>query len=317
MLILNSNITITDPTGTKYLEFPFVIECKIKKSRRTLTNTATITLPRKLRVLNGDINTIIQRGAKVTVQIGYDGNLATRFTGFVSNVNAQIPLTIDCQDSMWSLKQNSFTNTWKKGVKVAEIINYVYTGKTQVVDLAIGGMVIVKQSTAQVLEGLKKFGLQCYFDNDLLVVDFAGVVHTHGKEVIYDFNGNIIENKLDYKLKEDARIKVVAISKLANGQKIQLIAGDNDGEIHTLHYCNMTKDQMQLIVDAEINKLKYNGFKGGFTAFGLPEIEPGDIAVMQDDKYPEHNGSYLTESVEITFGVNGYRHEPELERKLA
>ena len=163
MFTLSSNITITDPSGTNYLENLPVIECKIKKSRRTLTNTAKITLPRNLKVLNGDINTIIQRGAKVSIQIGYDGNLVNRFSGFVSNVNAQIPLTIDCQDKMWALKQNSFTNTWKSGTKVADIISYIYTGRAQIVDLSIGGLVVVKQSTAQILDGLRKFGLQCYF----------------------------------------------------------------------------------------------------------------------------------------------------------
>ncbi len=30
MFTLNSKITITDPTGTNYLEFPFVIEAIIK-----------------------------------------------------------------------------------------------------------------------------------------------------------------------------------------------------------------------------------------------------------------------------------------------
>lgn len=316
MLTPNTYITITDPTGTNYLEFSFVIEGKINKSRRTLTNTAKITLPRNLKVLNGDINTIIQRGAKVVIQLGYDGNLKTRFTGYVSNVNAQIPLTIDCQDTMWTLKQNSFTNTWKK-VKVAEIIKYIYTGATQVVDLEIGALVVVKQSTAQILEGLKKFGLQCYFDNDVLIVDFAGAVHSTGNEVNYDFYQNIIENKLDYKVKEDTRIKVIGVSKLPNGKKYQLVAGDNDGEIHTLHYFNMNQDQLQKIVNAEIDKLKYEGYKGSFTTFGLPEIDPGDISVMTDPLYPEHNGSYLTEAVEISFGVDGYRHEPKLERKVA
>jgi len=315
---MSSNITITDPTGTNYLEFPFVIEVKIKKSRKTLTNTAKITMPRNIRILNGDINSIIQRGSKVVIQLGYDGNLTTRFTGYVSSVNAQIPLTIDCQDDMWMLKQNSFTKTWGKGTKVADIISYIYTGKTQVVDLTIGGLNAVKQSTAQILGDLKKFGLQCYFVNDVLVVDFAGVIHGTGNEIFYNFYQNIIENKLEYKLKDDTRIKVVGTSKLPNGKKYQIVAGDNDGEIHTLHYFNMTQDQMQLIVNAEINTLKYEGYKGNFTTFGLPEINEGDIAVITDPLYPEHNGSYLTEAVEITFGAeSGYRHEITLERKLA
>jgi len=319
---LTSNITITDPTGTNYLQFPFVAEVKIKKSRRTLTNTAKITLPRNIMVLNGDINTIIQRGAAVVIQLGYDGNLVTRFTGFVSNVNAQIPLTIDCQDSMWTLKQNSFTNTWPAGTPVSAIISYIYKGLAVVADLTIGGYVVVKQSTAQILDDLKRFGLQCYFstdvfDNNTLYVDFAGAVHSSGQDVEYNFYQNIIENKLDYKLATDARIQVVATSKLANGQKIEIAVGDAGGEIHTLHYSNLTIDQLRLIATAEINKLKYTGYKGSFTTFGVPIIEPGDTAVLNDPLYPEHNGSYLTESVEITFGTGGYRHEPELERQLA
>jgi hypothetical protein len=323
MYKLTSNITITDPTGASYLEYLPIIEVKINKSRRTLTNTAKITMPRNLKVLNGDINTIIKRGSAVNIQLGYDGNLTTRFTGFVSQVNAQIPFTIDCQDTMWTLKQNSFTKTWKKGTKVAEIVKYIYTGRAAVVDLSIGGLLVVKQSTAQILDGLKKFGLQCYFGNDAngvntLYVDFAGAVHGSGNEIFYNFYQNILDNKLDYKRKEDSRIKVIGVSKLANGKKIQLVTGDNDGEIHTLNYSYLDASQLQLIINAEIDTLKYEGFKGTFTTWGLPEIEPGDIAVLDNPLYPEQNGSYLTEAVEITFGAeSGYRHEVTPERKVA
>jgi hypothetical protein len=331
MLILSSLITIVDPTGNLSVDIP-IISIEIDKSRKTLTNTAKIEMPRSVMLCkpNGStfsfaqtaVNSIIQRGASVTIQIGYDGNLVTEFTGFIAHVSADIPVVIKCQDSMWTLKQNSFTHTWPKGVRVSDIISFIYPGLAVVVDLTIGGLVVVKQSTAQILEGLKKFGLQCYFDvdafgNNLLIVDFAGVVHTHGKEVIYDFYGNIISNDLEYKLKEDARIKVVAVSKLANGQKIQIVAGDNDGEVHTLHYANMDQDQLQKIVTAEIGKLKYEGYTGTFRTFGLPLINPGDIAYLQDGKYPEHDGSYLAESVKTTFGVKGFRREITLERKLS
>ena len=109
MFALSSYIKITDPTGTNYLDFDFVNEVVIEKSRRTLTNTATITIARRLKILNGDINQIIQRGAAVEMQLGYDGNLVSRFNGFVSNVGAKTPVVIKCEDAMWTLKQNSFT----------------------------------------------------------------------------------------------------------------------------------------------------------------------------------------------------------------
>ncbi|PLW89977.1 hypothetical protein [Mucilaginibacter sp.] len=317
MLRLSSYIKITDPSGTNYLEFTFLNEVEIEKSRRSLTNTAKVTIARKLKILNGDINQILKRGSAIEIQLGYDGNLKTMFSGFVTEVGAKTPVVIDCQDEMWSLKQNSFTKAWSKKVKVSEIIKYVYSGPAQIVDLEIGGFIIKKESTAQALDKLRKYGLQCYFDKGILIVDFAGVIHNQGKEVIYDFNKNIVENNLEYKRKEDARIKVIGISKEHKGKKLEVIAGDNDGEVHTLHYTNMDKDQLQKIVNSEIDKLKYNGFKGNFKTFGLPYIEPGDTAVLLDQDYPEHQGSYLVESVKTNFSVDGYRHEPELERKTA
>ncbi|MBB6131323.1 hypothetical protein [Mucilaginibacter lappiensis] len=317
MLRLSSYIKITDPAGVNYLEFNFINEVEIDKSRRSLTNTAKITIARKLKILNGDINQIIKRGSAVEIQLGYDGNLKTMFTGFVTNVGAKTPVVIDCQDEMWSLKQNSFTKSWSKKVKVAEIVKYVYSGPAQVIDLSIGGFVLKRESTAQALDRLRKYGLQCYFFNGTLIVDFAGVIHNQGKEVIYDFNRNIVENNLEYKRKEDARIKVIGVSKQHKGKKLEVVAGDNDGEVHTLHYTNMDKDQLQKIVNSEIDKLKYDGFKGDFTTFGLPLIEPGDNALLMDKDYPEHNGSYLVEAVKTTFNVDGYRHKPELERKTA
>jgi hypothetical protein len=328
MLTLSYLLTVTNPSTdsnnnstTDILQMNFVCEVEIKKSRKTLTNTAKITIPRNLKIFKNatqvDINTVFKRGATVEIQLGYDGKLVTEFTGFIAEVGAQIPLEVLCQDNMWLLKQNSFTNTWGKGTKLADIISYIYTGQSQVVDLTIGGLTVVKESTAQILSQLTKYGMQCYFDNNILIVDFAGVVHSTGVDVYYDFYQNIISNDLTYKRKEDSRIKVVAVSKLPNGKKFHLVAGDADGEVHTLHYFNMNADEMQKIVTAEIDKLKYDGYKGTFTTFGIPLIIPGDVAVINDPVYPEHDGSYLTESVTTTFGTMGFRREITLERKLS
>lgn len=316
MFRLSSYIKITDPTGNKYLPFTFFNEVVIEKSRRTLTNTASISLARKILILNGDINDIIKRGSEVEIWLGYDGNLVKEFTGYVTNVGAKTPVVIDCQDKMWNLKQNSFTHTWKK-VKVSEIIKYVYSGVTQIVDLEIGGFVLKQESTAQALDKLRKYGLQCYFNNDVLVIDFAGALHKTGKELIYDFNRNIVDNNLDYKRKEDARIKVIGVSKIRKGGTVQIVAGDADGEVHTLHYTNMDKTQLQKIVTAEIDKLKYDGYKGDYTTFGLPYIEPGDTAILLDQEYPEHQGSYLIEAVKTTFNTSGFRRNLTPERKTA
>jgi hypothetical protein len=333
MYTLTSNITILDPAGNLIVEKLPVIECKIKKSRLSLTDTATITLPRNIKLSKDaklvNINDIIKRDSKVTIQLGYDGNLVTRFTGFVSKVSAEIPFTINCQDTMFPLKQNNFTHTWEKGVTIRDIVTYIYPGPIFVADLAIGGYVAKNQSTAQILDDLKKFGLQCYFALDAkgvntLYVDFPGVLHDNSKQVNYDFSKNIIDNKLEYKLATDFKIQIKGTSTNDKGEVITINAPDDvtdtgdTGEVLSLDYYNMDKDHLQKIVTSEINALSYDGLRGSFTTWGLPVIEPGDTAVLKDPKYPEeHKGSYLTESVEITFGVNGYRQEPEMERKLA
>ena len=326
MYRLTSNISIVEPTGQFFVEnIPF-IEVVINKSRKTLTNTAKFTLPRNIGALEAgkrvDINSMLQRGSQVKMQIGYDGNLLTEFTGYLSSLGADMPVEVFCQDEMWKLKQNSFTKNWGKATKIADIVGDIYTGKAAVVDLSIGGLLVVKQSTAQILEGLKKFGLQCYFapdvdGNNTLYVDFAGAIHPVNKEVIYGIYQNVIKTELTYKRKEDSLIQVVGVSKLPNGKKIQITVGDNGGEIHTLHYSNMDADQLQKVVNAEIDKLKYNGYKGTFTTWGVPYIEPGYSAYMQDDLYPERDGIYLVETVKTTFGIKGFRREIELERKLA
>jgi hypothetical protein len=303
----------------------FVNEIEIDKSRKTLTNTAKITMARKIKFnINSQVtdlkrintDTYFKRGMQVEILLGYNDNLVSMFSGYIASVDAKIPFTIHCEDEMWNLKQNSFTKSFGP-VNVADVVKYVYTGPAQIVDLKIGGIKIIKQSTAQVLQGLKKFGLQCYFSNGTLIVDFAGVVHNQGKEVFYDFNKNIIDNDLEYKSADDLRVKVRGVSKLHTGGKIEIVAGDNDGAEHTLHYVNLNKADLQKIVDAEIAKLKTPGFKNGFTTFGVPLIEPGDTAVLNDDDYKERNGSFLVESVKTTFGVKGYRHNPIIERKLA
>jgi hypothetical protein len=326
MLRLTSNISITDISGEFYVEYLPIIEVVINKSRKSLTNTAKITMPRNVHALKGkqtvDINKLIQRGSAVSIQIGYDGNLLTEFKGYVSSLGADVPLEVFIQDEMWMLKQNSFTKTWGKGTKVADIVSYIYKGKIAVVDLSIGGFLVAKQSTAQILDGLRKFGLQCYFAPDVngentLYVDFAGAIHPTSEEVIYNVYQNVIKTDLEYKRQEDSLVQVIGVSKLPNGKKIQIVEGDNGGSVHTLHYSNMEADQLQKIVSAEIDKLKYNGYKGTFTTWGIPYIEPGYSAIMQDDIYPERDGSYLVETVKTTFGIKGFRREITMERKLS
>lgn len=316
--MLNPICNITFTNGDQYLEFPFVTGVEIERSRKNLTTTCKITMPRKMKILNGDINQFFKRGTKVVVKLGYDPELRTEFTGYIARVGAKIPVEIFCEDEMWNLKQNTITKAYKK-VPLKQLIGDIYKGETRLADLNVGDFVIKDQSTAQVLEAVKKYGLQCYFDTDgVLVADFAGSIRSKVIEVRYDFNTNIIDNDLEYTRKDDIRIRCKGISKLPSGKKLEFFWGDKDGDLRTLNYVNLDQKDLEAIVKKEIDKLKQDGFKNGFNTFGIPYCEPGYAAVLTDAEYPERDGSYLVEGVNTSFTADGgFRRKVNLERKLA
>lgn len=321
MLVLQCKITFAfdDGSRTKTIEFDFVNEVEINKSRKNLTNTCTIKLPRKIKILEGgNINDVFKRGAKVTVQLGYEPEYRTEFVGYISKIDAQIPFTVFCEDEMWNLKQNNISKAFPAGTSLKQLIQGIYPGKSRTADLTIGAFNIKHQTTAQVLESLKKFRLRSYFESDgALVVDFASSLKAGKNEVIYDFSQNVIDNGLVFSSRDDVKIRVKGISKQHDGTVYEFFAGDVDGDMRTLNYVYLSRKDLEKIVTEELNQLKQDGLKNDITTFGKPYIEPGDVAILIDSEYSERNGSYLVDEVVTTFGVGGFRRKITIERKLA
>lgn len=65
------------------------------------------------------------------------------------------------------------------------------------------------------------------------------------------------------------------------------------------------------------NKYVPNGISGSISIFGDIEVKPSDIVGLIDPRQPQKNGYYLVESVNITFGTNGYRKELKMPYKIA
>jgi len=315
MFVNCCHIIIENAPGKKALDFFKVNEVEVKSSNKTFTDTCIIKLPRKLKILNGDINQVIKRGAKVTVRLGYDFKLVEEFTGYVARVNAEIPFTIECEDEMWQLKQQTFTKSFGR-VKVKDVISHIWKGKSKVVDLTIGGLVVKEWSGAKVLEELKKYGLRAYFRSGVLIVDFAGSQQA-GKRIYYNFQRNIIDPQLEYSRQDDLRIRIKGVSKFRNGKVVEALVGDKGGDLRTLHYVELEKSDLEKVIKQELERLKYDGYKGSFKTFGLPVIKPGDTAVLDDPEYLERKGSYQVEEVITTFNMDGYRRTISPERRIA
>lgn len=90
---------------------------------------------------------------------------------------------------------------------------------------------------------------------------------------------------------------------------------------NVVSYVSTTKNCTKeiLIKEAKQYWSKYvpNGISGTLTVFGDLDIKPSDIVGIIDPRQPQKNGYYLIESVNITFGVDGYRKELKIPYKVA
>lgn len=75
----------------------------------------------------------------------------------------------------------------------------------------------------------------------------------------------------------------------------------------------------ELIEEAKQYWANYNpnGISGSLVIFGDLFIKPTDIVGLVDVRQPEKNGYYYVESVNTTFGINGYRRELKIPFKIA
>ena len=62
--------------------------------------------------------------------------------------------------------------------------------------------------------------------------------------------------------------------------------------------------------------IKYEGFRGTVTTFGLPFTKHGDSLQLINAIVPELGGTYLVKSVKTIFGQGGYRRIHELDLRI-
>lgn len=270
MLRLNSKITIGE------LVFPFCTDVMVTSSWKTLTDTASIILPRKIQQ-DGEIiavgeNGLIRRGLPVKIELGYSpginefNELTTVFTGYVTAVSPELPLQIECEDESWLLKQGSITiseNTYTLKSLVDQALGQLIASDlesdfaTAIASLPVnytdegaqlGSFRTENGSVAfiDILNELKRvYGLVCYVQDGELNIVFAGSRLKEGRE----FNThriiterNVISHNLVFVDEGDQKIKIRAVSMYPDNTKIEVLAGDNSGQQRTLLMYNVNPE---------------------------------------------------------------------------
>jgi hypothetical protein len=384
MLRLLSKITITQQkteafaNRNKIFILKFVNDIEISSGWQNMTDTCKIVLPRKvyLRDENGTkINwfgkvfygddiygtgepPLILRGDKIKIELGYNYptskqaeviEMNTVFEGYISYIKNKMPITLECEDRMWQLKQikvpdkNYSNKTYTVQSMMQELLSL--QDSTKDIELKTGSSIGQKIETnlnaefrtqndtiGSVIKRLKdEARLFSYFRNQT-ELRCGSIVYFPSDRVtsVFNFQKNIISDNLEYKKLDDIKIGATCISlnetyttTNKNGSsrkktdKVETFVGDKDGELRTLHYINTSIADMQVLGKRELKRFLYEGYRGTFTTFGLPKVKHGDEVVLNDEILPERNGSYLVKSVKTSFGMGGFRQDIELHLKLS
>ncbi|MRX40407.1 late control protein [Flavobacterium sp. LC2016-23] len=307
--------------------FNAVNDIEITKSVEDMGDTAIIKLPTRFKVKqNGEqkyTENAIKVGDPVKITLGYEGKYSgVEFVGYVKKISPKIPLEIHCEDAIWLLRRKNITKTWEK-TNMKEILQEVVKDTPvqldeRIPDVQLNKWIIKNANGTQVLESLKKDLLMSVFitDDGKLYCGLQQLTNI-GQTVVYDLNFNLVENSLEFKSKEDRKIKIKYTYIDAANKRQSIEVGDPDGEqreYHTSVISDMKK--LEEMAKAEIEKLKYDGFDGDVTSFLIPFATRGMKAKFIDSEHPNREGNYFIKKVVTTFGTGGARRKVTIGGRL-
>lgn len=350
MLKPRVKITFTSTSNPSNV-FTFLKGFETNESYEMLTDKCTIVLPRKYQTMQGQdlfsgLNPIFKRGDKFVIESGYFPNIRTNFTGYIRAVNVNLPITIECEDSMYLLKTTTFNipakvpliTKSKKGkylkrpkVDISALPDYELEDLLNIIipddiEFTTGGKVTINNlrvsnaTACEILEKLKEFyGLFSYFVGTKLYVGFAAnAADTIEQELKFE-DQVINQNDLYYKQAEEINIKVKCIGvNSTTNQRTEVEVGPDEGELRTYHYMNLGKEKLTELANERLKEVRYTGYFGVLETFLEPNLRPGDRVKLTSVKLPERNGTYLVKSVRRVVDVDmGGRQFLELGVKVA
>jgi hypothetical protein len=318
MLQLNAKITIfSEKTWT----FKQINSCEIERDIEKITTNCTVTLPKRTKWY-GETGIPVKRGDKISVSLGYDGELTEVFTGYIKKVNTSAPVGLICEDEMFLLKntatkKKSYANADLKTLLTEQlpegVPSEVYSTQT------FGKYVVNTDTVSQMLGELSESGFTFFFKGGKL---YAGMLFDHneqitGKKQVFKEgeNGNIIDSsELEWNNAEDINLCIKASGTDAKGSKISVEVGDKDGEVRSYFKYKTTKTELEKEAKKKLTEWKISGLSGSFTTFGSKPVWLLDIIKIKLLEHPVD--MYKVTKNIISYGDGGYRQEITIGGKL-
>jgi hypothetical protein len=316
-----ASIKITTAKG-KVITFSEVNTCKVVTSLHTLTDTCTITLGRKRKWKDEnvtDLTEIIKRGDAIEVKLGYSKPVETVFKGYLTAVKTGTPVTLECENEAWKLKQMPLANKYYESLAMSGFINEFLGGyKVASADVNFGEVRINGENTvAGVLDYfMKNYPVRFFFRDDTFYATLAhtllmqdGAIGTHK----FRWGMNVVKDNLKYTLAEDVKIQIVAQVILQDNTKLEWKEPQDATDAGTRPFmvpaAKSEADLKTFALDM-LKTYKVDKMEGTFTAFGEPLVKKGDIVHYYDAEHSERNDKqFVADAVTYNYGLGGYHQE--------
>lgn len=302
-------VSVSAQLGNKQLGY--CSELTIDSSWENLTDTATFTIPRKVQY---EGKTIVQGeglwkvGDKVSLTANYDSTPIKRlFNGYITAIQPGENIAFSLEDDMYLCKQKTVSYS-SANATLRNLLTAISPSPFTCIDASLGSIRFSNRSVAYILKELRdSYGLYSWYRDGHL---YSGLIYRPDLQHSgrYVFGENLIKaSSLEYKKKEDVRIKVKAISIQPDNKRISAEFGDEDGAVRTIHLYNVAKSELEARAKSELERIQYTGYYGDFSTFGYPLAQHGDIAQLHDPTNTDRNGNYLIKRVKTTINPSqGY-----------
>ncbi len=298
--------------GRKAFKIRRFSECSIESSWQSLTDTAEITIPRKVKDFDRmKVSEWFREGDPIEIWLGYNGNLQLEFSGYVRKVPAGIPLVISCENEMYKLKRLTVSVS-KQNCTLKQLLEAITPGYKVVCNDSelLGNVRYSKMASSQILEELKKQGIHSWFEGKELHAFSKSKSDIPAVDVQLELTAG---ESLKQKAVEDTMVIISLIRK--KGKKLNVEFGDKGaGKRLTKELSGIEISEAEMKREAEkmYKQAKQPGLDGDVTLFGIPRVSHGMKMNLKSVLYPEKDGVYYIDAVTKTFAPSEYRQACKL-----
>ena len=318
MLEMNHNITVGS------FRLGMVEEVTIRKSVESLADTATISLPGTYINEALNLEDKIKEGDPVTIELGYNGNLAIEFQGYCNNIATDDSgVLLECEDALYLMRKD-IPNKEYHNITINDLLTAVLREVDQSFTLSCNydfkydKFVIYNANAFDVLKKIQEeTKANIYFKDNVLHVHPQYQEVFNDTPVVYDFAYNIESSDLKYRTADKRKYLVEVEGIAADGTRITTTVGTPGGDKRSIKIYGVTNlASLKQRGEQEMLTLSYDGFEGSFTGWLVPFCEPAFNVLLRDTQYPHKTGTYYVLTTQTTFSSSGGSRQISIGKKM-